>query len=170
MLTWNAGEIRPNLLCSVEGPKWCRRKAKTRWIERGSASPNKQSLYPEPSGLLTLSIVGYHCSHRLLTLLLSGFETRIRPELKSKSCVHNAQYASGHYRTLGVIRSVRCLSPCWSTCCLTSQTTAVTTMMMKAAGFPPWCLYNWGPWIYLLCSVSSAVQLWICSLVFGAFD
>lgn len=71
----------------------------------GSGWPNKQSFYPEPSGLLTLLIVGYLRSHRLLTLLLSGFETRIRPWLKSKSCVHNAQYVSGHYRTLVVIRS-----------------------------------------------------------------
>lgn len=95
----------------------------------GSASPNKQSFYPEPSGLLTLPIVGYLRSHRLLTLLLSGFETRIRPWLKSKSCVHNAQYASGHYRTLGVIRSVRGRRPRWSTCCLTSQTAEVTVMV-----------------------------------------
>lgn len=104
-MTWNTCEITRNLSCSAEGPKWCGRKAKTRWIERGSASSNKQSFYPEQSGLLTLPIVGYLCSHRLLTLLLSGFLTRIRPWLKSKSCVHNAQYASGHYRTLGVIRS-----------------------------------------------------------------
>ncbi len=141
MLTWNTCEIRHNLSCSAEGPKQCGGKAKTRWIERGSASPNKQSFYPEPSGLLTLPVVGYLRSHRLLTLLLTGFETRIRPWLKSKSCVHNAQCAGGHYRTLGVIRSVPGCSPCWSACCLTVQTAAVKTMMVKhTLCFSLWCV------------------------------
>lgn len=99
--------MRSEVICRVQPrvQKWCRRKAMTKWIEWGSAIPNKQSFYPQPSGLLTLPIVSYLTSHRLLTLLLSGFETRIRPWLKSKSCVHNAQYASGLYRTVGVIRS-----------------------------------------------------------------
>lgn len=152
MLTCNTCEIRHNLPCSAEGPEWCRRKAKTRWIERGSASPHKQSFHPVPSGLLTLPIVGYLRSHRLLTLLLSGFETRIRPWLKSKSCVHNAQYASGHYRTLGVIRSVHTLSPCWSTCCLTSQATAVT--VKNTVCFSLRWLYDWGLWSHLVGTAS----------------
>lgn len=129
---WPEIPMRSDIICRVQRrvQNSVEEKAKTRWIEWGSASPNKQSFYPELSSLLTLPIAGYLCFYRLFTRLLTGFETRIRPWLKSKSCVHNAQYASRHYRTLNVIRSVPGLSPCWSTCCLTSQTTAPITMMV----------------------------------------
>lgn len=89
------------------------------------ALTNKQGIYLELASPLTLPIVDYLGSHLLLTLLLSGFQTRIRQRLKSKSCVYNAQYARRLYGMLGVIRSVQGLGPCWSTCCLTPQTTAM---------------------------------------------
>lgn len=71
----------------------------------GSAKPNKHSFYPQLSGLLTPGVVGYRHSDCLLILPLTGFGTKISAWLKSKSCVHNAQYGTRLYRSSAVIRA-----------------------------------------------------------------